>query len=157
MEKLENVVKELADKYMERINLIISKNHLTLEYFVFRNGKKELYKTLQIEEFEDKLKVTVCPEKIEKVVDIAGLEDILIILEKQSNVIKYTTDEIKQIKLKYPRNTKIKLIKMYDLQAPEQNTIGYVKYVDDIGQIHIRWETGSSISLIEGIDEFEVL
>ncbi len=31
---------------------------------------------------------------------------------------------------------------------------GTVAYVDDIGQIGVKWDTGSSLSLIPGVDSF---
>ena len=36
-------------------------------------------------------------------------------------------------------------------------TIGIVDHVDDAGTIHMIWENGSSLGLIEGEDKFEVL
>ena len=46
---------------------------------------------------------------------------------------------------------------MYDIQAVPSNTIGTVDFVDDIGTIHINWENGSSLGLIEGKDEFVII
>ena len=64
---------------------------------------------------------------------------------------------VKEIKEKYPRGTKLQLIKMDDVQAPPEGTIGIVKYVDDAASIHVRWETGSSLSLIPDVDEFKII
>ena len=36
-------------------------------------------------------------------------------------------------------------------------TIGIVDHVDDAGTIHMKWENGSSLGLIEGQDQFEVI
>lgn len=36
-------------------------------------------------------------------------------------------------------------------------TIGTIDYVDDIGQIHMRWKTGSSLALNIGVDQFEIV
>lgn len=36
-------------------------------------------------------------------------------------------------------------------------TIGIVDYVDDAGTIHMIWENGSSLGLIEGEDQIEVI
>ena len=90
MEKLIEVIKKIANKYIDKVNLVIKKNSLTLEYFVYKNGKRYLYKAMQINEDKDKLKVIIFPEKIRKEVDIAGLEDIILILDKQSQFIEYT-------------------------------------------------------------------
>ena len=51
-----------------------------------------------------------------------------------------------------------RLVKMYDLIAPvPEGTKGIVQYVDDIGTIHINWETGSSLGLVVGTDEFKIV
>lgn len=49
------------------------------------------------------------------------------------------------------------LISMDDIQAPPQGTRGKVVYVDDAGQIHVKWENGSSLALIPGVDKFKVV
>ena len=36
-------------------------------------------------------------------------------------------------------------------------TIGIVDHIDDAGTIHMKWENGSSLGLIEGQDQFEVI
>ena len=56
----------------------------------------------------------------------------------------------------YPRGTKVKLLAMDDPQAPPTGTMGEVMGVDDAGQILVRWETGSSLSLIPGVDSFRI-
>lgn len=50
--------------------------------------------------------------------------------------------------------TRIILNHMDDSQAPPPGTKGTVAYVDDIGQIGVKWDTGSSLSLIPGVDSF---
>ena len=157
MYKLIEVIQRVADKYIENITLIIEKDLLTLEYMVYTNNEKDIYKTLQIEEFKNKLKIIFIPEKIEIITDLEGLEDIILILEKQSKVKEHTKEEIEQIKKKYVPGTKIRLIKMYDLQAPPSETKGTINFVDDIGTIHMKWENGSSLGLVIGTDEFEII
>lgn len=61
------------------------------------------------------------------------------------------------LKEKYPEGTKICLIHMFDTQAVPPGTIGVVRKVDDMGTIHINWETGSTLGLIDGLDSFTVL
>lgn len=62
------------------------------------------------------------------------------------------------LKEKYPKGTKIKSISMDDPYHPvPTGTIGIVDYVDDAGTIHMQWENGSSLGLIEGQDQFEVI
>lgn len=158
MELLVEVVKKVADKYMDRVNLIISGNSLTLEYLYNRNGEQDVYKTLTITEFEGKLKVRVSPDRLEGIIDVSELDDVILTLDKQSQSKNHTQEEIKYIREKYVAGTKIELVKMYDLINPvPTGTLGIVQYVDDIGTIHVNWETGSSLGLSVGIDEFKVL
>lgn len=65
--------------------------------------------------------------------------------------------KIEDIKKKYVKGTKIKLIKMNDKQAVPVGTTGIVDFVDDIGTIHMKWENGSTLGLIVGEDEFEIV
>lgn len=65
--------------------------------------------------------------------------------------------DVDKIKASYPTGTKIKLIKMIDEQGVPTGTIGKVDFVDGIGTIHMIWENGSSLGLIIGVDEFEVI
>ena len=57
----------------------------------------------------------------------------------------------------YPRGTKVELLGMDDPQAPPMGTRGEVMGVDDAGQLLVRWETGSSLSLIPGVDSFRIV
>ena len=58
------------------------------------------------------------------------------------------------IRRQYPVGTRITLRYMEDQQAPPPGTKGTVAYVDDIGQIGVKWDTGSSLSLIPGEECF---
>lgn len=46
---------------------------------------------------------------------------------------------------------------MYDLQELQTGTKGTVNFVDDMGTIHMKWENGSTLGLIDGIDEFKII
>ena len=50
----------------------------------------------------------------------------------------------------------MELLGMDDPQAPPTGTMGEILGVDDAGQILVRWETGSSLSLIPGVDSFRI-
>lgn len=50
----------------------------------------------------------------------------------------------------------VKLVSMDDAQAPPAGTKGRVDFIDDMGNIHVKWENGSSLSLIYGVDSFTV-
>ena len=54
----------------------------------------------------------------------------------------------------YPKGTRVELHHMNDPFAPPSGTKGTVMFVDDIGQIHIKWNNGSSLALIPGVDNF---
>jgi len=59
---------------------------------------------------------------------------------------------------RYPAGTRIRLIQMDDAFAPvPPGTTGSVAIIDDAGNIHMNWENGRSLALIEGADEFEVI
>lgn len=68
------------------------------------------------------------------------------------------SEKVDLLKRKYVNGTKIKLIKLVDpYSVIPQGTMGMVKSVDDLGQIHIAWSNGSNIALIEEIDDFEIV
>ncbi len=67
--------------------------------------------------------------------------------------------QLKQLRAKYPFGTRIRLTKQLDdpwtfLDSGEK---AVVTDVDDMGQIHCRWDTGSTLALIPGVDEFEIV
>lgn len=67
-------------------------------------------------------------------------------------------EKLKELREKYPYGTKIKVLKtMDDIHPIEAGTTGEVDYVDDIGSIHMIWENGSTLALVEEVDTFEVV
>ena len=60
--------------------------------------------------------------------------------------------EVEAIRDEYPAGTEIELIYMDDIQAPPPGTKGIVRYVDDAGQVHVNWSTGSGLAILPGID-----
>ena len=65
--------------------------------------------------------------------------------------------EIERLRKRYPVGTQVELVSMNDKQAPPAGTVGRVWGIDDAGSILVRWENGSSLSLIPEEDEFKVL
>lgn len=65
-----------------------------------------------------------------------------------------TESERKRLRLQFPKGTKVKLISMDDSQPVPAGTIGEVEYVDDAGQIQVKWSNGRSLALIPGVDHF---
>ncbi len=63
--------------------------------------------------------------------------------------------EVEKLKTQYPTGTVVRLIRMDDIQAPPVGTLGTVRYVDDIGTIHVSWKTGSSLGVVYGMDKIE--
>lgn len=68
----------------------------------------------------------------------------------------FTRETINVLKAKYPKGTKVRLVRMDDIQAPPVGTLGVVTGVDDACNIHVSWDTGNSLSLIPGEDDFSV-
>lgn len=66
-----------------------------------------------------------------------------------------TKAEIESLKEKYPEGTVVELINMDDAQAPLPGTCGEVTSVDDMGQVHVNWTTGSTLALVPGVDMFK--
>lgn len=64
---------------------------------------------------------------------------------------------LERLRRTYLKGTKVRLLAMDDIQAPPAGTKGEVRGVDDAGSILVSWENGSSLSLIPGVDAFEIL
>ena len=61
-------------------------------------------------------------------------------------------EEVEKIKKKYPIGTRIQLDHMDDKWPVLDGTCGTVEYIDDNGQIHVNWETSSSLALDVDVD-----
>ena len=64
-------------------------------------------------------------------------------------------NEVELLKKLYPKGCRIKLIYMNDPYALPSGLKGNVDFIDDMGQIHMKWDNGSSLALIHGVDKFE--
>lgn len=53
----------------------------------------------------------------------------------------------------FPSGCRVMLDQMEDRQAPPVGTLGTVVHVDDIGTIHVKWDTGSSLGVVYGEDQ----
>ena len=65
--------------------------------------------------------------------------------------------QIERLREQYPKGTRVELIRMEDPQAPPVGTKGTVIGVDDIGTIHVKWDTGSMLGIAYGEDQCRVL
>lgn len=64
-------------------------------------------------------------------------------------------DQIQELKKEYPEGTRLRVDNMQDPRPVPAGTLGTVFHVDDLGQIHVRWDNGSTLALIQSIDRFE--
>ena len=65
---------------------------------------------------------------------------------------------VNEIKEMYPQGTRIELIHMDDAYAPvPSGTKGTVEFVDDMGQISMKWDNGRTLALIPEVDEFKII
>ena len=61
-------------------------------------------------------------------------------------------ESVERIRRQYPVGCRVELLRMDDPQAPPIGTKGTVRYVDDIGNIGVAWDNGSSLQIIYGVD-----
>ncbi len=151
------LIKLVINKYLDRIQLIINNDMVVLEYMYIIDGEKDVYKTIEVTELEDKYCLKFYPENTSKIITLDEFPDIFDILDKQITKRRLSAEEVKEIEEKYKPGSKVKLIKMYDLYAPKTGTIGIIKGVDGVGNILVNWENSSSLSLITEVDEFEII
>jgi len=64
---------------------------------------------------------------------------------------------VQVIKDRYKAGTRIRLIRMDDIQAPPPGTEGTVTGVDDVGSILMSWDNGCGLNIVPEEDEFEVI
>ena len=65
------------------------------------------------------------------------------------------TMDVETIKRQYQPGTRIRLQSMSDPYDPvPSGTEGTVMLVDDIGQIHMKWDNGRTLALVPGEDSF---
>ena len=66
-------------------------------------------------------------------------------------------EEVERIKEQYPKGTPVRLYSMEGEQTVPPGSRGVVDHVDDIGQIHMKWENGSSLALNVEEDRFDII
>ena len=69
-----------------------------------------------------------------------------------------TRAEVEEIRRRYPKGTFVVLRYMDDAfsKIPE-GTAGIVLHVDDAGTVHTKWENGSTLGFIVGVDRVEII
>lgn len=73
---------------------------------------------------------------------------------KMNNI---SEEKIENLRKKYVKGSRVKLIHMDDKYAPPYGTLGTVVGVDDIGSVMVRWDNGSSLSALYGVDVIELV
>lgn len=68
--------------------------------------------------------------------------------------LDYEKEKIESIRRRYPASTQICLDEMEGEPQMPAGLKGEVFCVDDIGQIHVQWENGSTLALNVGVDQF---
>lgn len=61
-------------------------------------------------------------------------------------------ETVERIRRDYPKDTRVELIRMDDIQAPPIGTLGTVLGVDDTGSLLMRWDNGSGLNVVYGED-----
>ena len=82
MQKLIEVIELVADKYIDEVQLILNRDMLVLEYII--NNELDVYKTIEVREFKDKLNITIIPDRVSKIITINELEELFKALKYQS-------------------------------------------------------------------------
>lgn len=67
------------------------------------------------------------------------------------------TKRIDYLKKKYPVGSRVELLQMEDSQAPPIGMRGTVYGVDDIGSILVEWDNGSTLNVIDGVDQVVII
>jgi hypothetical protein len=52
---------------------------------------------------------------------------------------------------------RIRINHMEDLLPVPDGTEGIITGVDDLGQIQVKWDNGSSLSVLDDVDDYEIL
>lgn len=67
-------------------------------------------------------------------------------------------EQLKRIKEMYPVGTRVELVQMDDpYNPPPTGTKGTVRGVDDTGSLLMRWDNGSGLSVVWGIDVVKII
>ena len=64
-------------------------------------------------------------------------------------------ERLAELRNKYPVGCRVELISMDDPQAPPKCTRGTVRGVDDAGNLLVRWDNGSGLNAVLGVDEVQ--
>lgn len=69
------------------------------------------------------------------------------------NRMKFPRQEtVERVRKEYPAGCRVELVEMDDVQAPPVGTKGTVIGVDDTASVMVRWDNGSRLHVVYGID-----
>lgn len=68
-----------------------------------------------------------------------------------------TEEELERLKSAYPIGTRLKLIHMADPYPVPAGTEGSVVHIDDMGQIQMKWDNGSTLAIFPKADTFVIV
>ena len=63
---------------------------------------------------------------------------------------------VQTLKKQYPKGCRVELVYMDDPynKVLKPGCQGTVQAVDDIGTVHVKWDCGSSLGMVPGVDEW---
>ena len=73
------------------------------------------------------------------------------------NYFDISEEVLAEIRERYPKGTEIILEEMKGESRMPKGLKGIVDHVDDIGQIHVKWENGLTLALIPNEDRYKKL
>lgn len=71
---------------------------------------------------------------------------------------RISKEQLLLLRKKYPSGTRVELLRMNDTYSDlSRGATGTVISVDDIGTIHVSWDSGSSLGIVYGEDSCRVI
>ena len=69
------------------------------------------------------------------------------------------SNKVDYYRMRYPKGSKLRIIKPIDdpYSPKKAGDILNVEYIDDACQVHGHWDSGGSLAIIIGVDEFEIV
>ena len=61
--------------------------------------------------------------------------------------------QVEEMRMRYPKGTRIELENMDDVQAPPIGTKGTVTAVDDTASLIMEWDNGCGLNVVYGVDK----
>lgn len=88
MKQIIDVIKLITDKYLDKVNVVLNKDMLSLEYLYDINREQDVFKIVQITENDNQLYAKIYPAVSSTAITIADLEDLFVEFEKELSINK---------------------------------------------------------------------